>query len=604
MKENNKIEYEELLNSTLTCLQIFLNRPIKNGEKIQDEDIILNKAIERINKEKDRINDYWFLDDSRANNQYKNYAINRINNAIQTCRSILKYAHNQYYRTNVVGYAREIIQIIGDNSSNELYDNFKYGDCNYVLFGKNGAGKTTLINELSSRMLSSNSVVVPATRNINYSKDVMYRDSDANLQNALKSNDSKALFYFSKMIIRQDYAYRKASNEDETSILETAINTFNSLGLDRKLSIDEIGELYLTLEDASGKYSFSQASDGEKSSLFFIFVTLLSPKESFLIIDEPENHLNGSLMQKLFDALEDLRKDLIFVYATHNISFIETRNNIEIVYLKKNNKKDHWEFNKFVDYKNLPLDTILAVEGTNEDVVFCEGEDSNSLDCKLYRTLFSNKQIVPSNGCDKVIAETIIFNENASVLRKKAFGIIDNDFREEKNINDLREKGIFVLKLNEVENLLISDCCLKGMKDYLSIDNSLEDIKRKIIEHIKYKKDDILKDYATKSIKQIHFKNKIEDIQNIEKSIDQLNETNKKNFMESFGSFANRFETAINDLNYDDLMVLIPGKMLIKCVSKILGLSDDETYVRLCLKQIEASNSLQDALKEYICNDL
>lgn len=48
---------------------------------------------------------------------------------------------------------------------NDLFEHFKYGNRNYVIFGKNGAGKTTLLRQISEIMFK-NAIVLPADRTV------------------------------------------------------------------------------------------------------------------------------------------------------------------------------------------------------------------------------------------------------------------------------------------------------------------------------------------------------------------------------------------------------------------------------------------------------
>ena len=563
-------------------------------------------AIERMNDEIDRINNYWFLDDTNINEQFKRYSENRINSMLLTCRrmhsSFCSNTSGDFSRC--VGFATEMNSIIGDKSSNELFSNFKYGDCNYILFGKNGAGKTTLINELVKIMFESNSAVIRAARNINYNQNQYFSDSEVNLKNALTSSDGKSIFLLAKEILKKEIEYDRLEEKSGTPMNRLVENTFNSLGLNRKLKIASDAGLTLTLDDGSGEYSFSDASDGEKSAFYFISTAFLAPKNSYLIIDEPENHLNGSLMIKLFDLLESERKDLTFVYATHNLHFIESRNNVEIIYLKKIDERNRWEFNKFDDYGDLTLDTILTVEGTNDDVIFCEGENMNSLDCKLYGAMYPNYQIIPSGGCDKVVSKTFIFNDNANTFRKKAYGIVDYDFRQAEDIQRLKDKSVFVSKLNEIENYYLLEPFLKAGKEQFLIEDSVEDIKNKIINIISYKKDEVLRDFATKAIRRINLKNQLSDIHDVENSIDELNRQNKTLFLSEFGSFESKLNDALTNKEYEKLMILVPGKKFyVDAIRNSFNINKCDTYINLCIKRVGEDTTVRDALKQYISPD-
>ncbi len=87
--------------------------------------------------------------------------------------------------------------------------------------------------------------------------------------------------------------------------------------------------------DQIAQYPIDNASDGEKSVAYLIMATLLAPQHSFMLIDEPERHLNGALMRNLFDKLEAVRPYLRFVDLTYNIDFVESRKNVALIYLEK-----------------------------------------------------------------------------------------------------------------------------------------------------------------------------------------------------------------------------------------------------------------------------
>lgn len=77
------------------------------------------------------------------------------------------------------------------------------------------------------------------------------------------------------------------------------------------------------------KYPFMSLSDGEKAVFYYIAHILLAKDNSYIIVDEPENHLHLALIMKLWDALELVRSDCQFIYLTHNLEFAASRNNAE-----------------------------------------------------------------------------------------------------------------------------------------------------------------------------------------------------------------------------------------------------------------------------------
>ena len=594
--------YEKTINITLKNFDS-ISSPTTNPSSSTGSAIdLIMRVKERLLNEQRHIPFYKSEKEDSINQQYKEYVKRRVEQIFAICKEINNRHYNKDKFVGSTPLFRELINYTGEESVFELFQSFRYGNSNFVLFGKNGSGKTTLLNVLHSEMFTTNSIVVPATRNINYSNDLFHRTSDVGLIKAIScKEENKAMFYLSLMIIKEEIVQRREKKPEELIITNRVIQTFNSLGMDRELFIDENGDLYLFAKEGE-KYSLSLASDGEKSALYFIMIAFLSPNNSFLIIDEPENHLNGALMKKLFDILENERKDIKYIYSTHNINFIESRNNAEIIYLKKTNFNNKWHFNKFNEYTNLPLDLILNVEGTNDNVIFCEGEDNNSFDAKLYRILFPHYHILPSGGCEKVIIRTNVFNENKTQLRKQAFGLIDYDFKEDSYIEQLKRKNVFVLKVNEIENVFLLEDCLGRVSQHLKVSDSIENIKNNLIEIIKKKDIDIKKDYATKLLKNIHLKNKIDKIDDLTKTLDSINNQNKTIFLSAFSQFSTTLNNAITSLDYNALMKLVPGKLIINNCAKLMGLNDKDIYVKLVLKLLEEDETLSITLKDKICD--
>ena len=66
-------------------------------------------------------------------------------------------------------------------------------------------------------------------------------------------------------------------------------------------------------------------SVGERSVLYLAAQVLRVPESKIIIMDEPEVHLHPSLMGYLWDALEKVRPDCLFIYITHDVDFVTSR---------------------------------------------------------------------------------------------------------------------------------------------------------------------------------------------------------------------------------------------------------------------------------------
>ena len=62
------------------------------------------------------------------------------------------------------------------------------------------------------------------------------------------------------------------------------------------------------------EYHGKEMSDGERVALYLMGQCLCAPPGSILVIDEPEIHLHTSIMQSLWDKLEEAKPDCLFVY--------------------------------------------------------------------------------------------------------------------------------------------------------------------------------------------------------------------------------------------------------------------------------------------------
>ena len=74
------------------------------------------------------------------------------------------------------------------------------------------------------------------------------------------------------------------------STLNKVINIWNELLIHRKIVNPNSYSLKVETLDNKKTYDFNLLSDGEKAIFYYIAHVLLAKKESYIIIDEPENH--------------------------------------------------------------------------------------------------------------------------------------------------------------------------------------------------------------------------------------------------------------------------------------------------------------------------
>lgn len=526
---------------------------------------------------------------------YINTTFSNINSQLDVFFDTLgKVSHLVDFFTSLTAGLQQLQNNLNPNV-NELFDHFKYGNKNYVIFGKNGAGKTTLLKQISVDLFK-NAVVIPANRNVNpHTGNYISYYNNYTLNKMLE--DSNALLYLVRMISNKDLKSYQNGASSEDALITKFYNIFSSLCLDRDVIIDE-ETLYLQGNNIS-RYSLVNGSDGEKSIIYIILATLLAPQHSFLFIDEPERHLNGALMRNLFDKLESERPDLRFVYLTHVTDFVESRKNVELIYLEKTSAYKNWSFKKIEDYKDISLDVLLSIEGTKDDIIFCEGT-RGSIDCKILECIFPDFEVMPVGSCEQVKLNTKGINGKETLFRRKAFGLIDNDYMQPCEIEALKEDKIFPIGFNEWENFLIQSEILTYI-NAKHLQKDLSVVQEQVINYIKDNgkgggKQAILSDFIAKRYTRMLYATKLS-YNRLEEQIDAINTKNKSELIKEVEQLNYEIEQT-ND--YDKLVSIVPAKMLLNTVAKGIGLSEDEDYVDLVVKHLKQDIEFKEKVKRLL----
>ena len=152
------------------------------------------------------------------------------------------------------------------------------------------------------------------------------------------------------------------------------------------------------------EYSGNQMSDGEKAALY-LAGRVFSTDAGVLVVDEPETHFHSLLAVSLWNALEEARPDIRFVYVTHDLTFALSRHNAQFVLASPTAG-----LRRIGVESSLPTDVTEALLGSASlsfyasRVVFCEGE-ATSLDSQVYSSWFRGPDTVvrPVGDCQRVI---------------------------------------------------------------------------------------------------------------------------------------------------------------------------------------------------------
>lgn len=433
----------------------------------QQVDNYFSTLIDLINNELDD----EFLSDDVAK-KYKNLRDNWLE-SLSNC-----------YDSDIYMYETTLPQILENFKVIKLFSFISKVDSTTVIIGANGAGKSSLINELRKNSIDE-MYVLPAQkllyfvlkihdrneitreRYIQDLKEVDLKYETIDLYPTKIENDFSNTFTKLITLLVKDYTdivTRRSRKEKNLPItlLDRVEQIWNQIFPEITFNPESNHRVLEVVRNGS-KYSINGLSDGERCILFYIGNVLLAPENSYIIVDEPETFLNAAIYNELWDLLISERSDCQFVFASHNMDFVQSRTNATYMWCKKFEAPYDLDYEKLEESQEFPLSLLTEVSGTRKPILFCEGTKT-SIDYKIYTKLFSKFCFVkPVQGHKQVIQHTRAYNNLNKMHGNKAYGIIDYDWMEETKIAKYKKKNIFVLPFNEIEMLLVDEAIVKSV---------------------------------------------------------------------------------------------------------------------------------------------
>lgn len=208
--------------------------------------------------------------------------------------------------------------------------------------------------------------------------------------------------------------------------------------------------------DQGQEYAASEMSDGERVIFYVLGQALLAQPDTLLIFDEPELHINKSVLSRLWDAIESARPDCAFTYITHDVEFASSRHAASKYAVRSYQKEpsEAWDIEAIPENADIPADVVATIIGSRRPVLFVEG-DSGSLDLSLYRRVYDGFTVVAVGSCEQVIHTVVSFAARPELHHIGCAGLVDADGRTDAEAVQLEQKGIYRLPVSEVENLLL-----------------------------------------------------------------------------------------------------------------------------------------------------
>lgn len=525
-------------------------------------------------------------------------------------------------------YASNLPQIIENFKIIKLFSFISKVDSTTVIIGANGSGKSSLINELRKNSIDE-MYILPAQKLLYFVSNTFGRDSInkdqyiANLKNVetkyntiqiqtqkIEDDFSSA---FTKLITLWVKDFAKVMTDNARGVGEVSIAL-----LDRVEQIwnqifpeitfyPEANDRVLEVIRNGNKYSINGLSDGERCVLFYIGNVLLAPENSYIVVDEPETFLNAAVYNELWDLLISERSDCQFVFASHNMDFVQSRTNATYMWCKKFEAPYDLDYERLEDSQEFPLSLLTEVSGTRKPILFCEGTKT-SIDYKIYSKLFNKFCFVkPVQGHKQVIQHTKAYNDLQYVHGNTAYGIIDNDWMDESSIQVYKEQGIFVLPFNEIEMILVDEEVVKSclhFDDDKEKQQKIKNLQQSIIDSCKENKDKII---------SIALKKRLDEF--MEGNCIDINKPTKEDVEEFLKNLVNKFDAS---LIVDNITFIVEESLNSSDFSRILKICNLKNEIidyrgnteivpnfkDKALKRIALDNDLQKELRHKYFEEL
>ncbi len=353
-------------------------------------------------------------------------------------------------------------------------------------------------------------------------------------------------------------------------------------------------------------YNASEMSDGERIIFYSIGQCLAAKRNNIIVIDEPGLYLHKSIQYALWNKIEQIRSDCLFVYLTHDVEFASSRVGFKKIWLKDYDGSG-WTWVEVDEKLSLPEGLLLEIYGSRKKVLLVEG-DSSSFDVKFYRNIFNDFLVKPCDSCKNVITYTKSLRGNKEFHQLEVFGLIDKDRLTKKEIEQLEKKGIYSLTIAEVENLFVVPEILEIIANRLGLNSNkkLKEVVDFVIGEIQKELEEQISERATEELKYLmrnpdlggKGKNElVDEFSNFVKGInpDKIYDDTK-----------NEFTELIQERNYKRLLAYYNRKTIASRIGGIFGLKKEElpSFVVRLSQNEEYTDKFKEALKKYIPEEL
>lgn len=223
------------------------------------------------------------------------------------------------------------------------------------------------------------------------------------------------------------------------------------------------GSMMFSTSSGNDLITAEKLSQGEQTVLYYAAAVLYAMPNAVITVDSPSLFLHPSILNNLWNSIEELRPDCTFVYNSVDVGFVSSRTKNVVVWVKGYDARTRsWDYD-VLNPGELHEGVFLDLIGSRRPILFIEGDATHSIDARLYPLVFPDWTVRPLGSCDKVIETTRTFNYLKNMHNLESRGIVDRDRRTSKEVSYLRKKDILVPDVAEIENIFMLEGVVKPM---------------------------------------------------------------------------------------------------------------------------------------------
>lgn len=222
------------------------------------------------------------------------------------------------------------------------------------------------------------------------------------------------------------------------------------------LSRSRNGHLRFRNSSGNDTITVSKLSRGEKSCAYFLAGVLTAPAGCAIFADSPTLFMHPTVSNLFWNSLISLRPDCKFIFDTSDVVFTSRRSDCIIIWVRSyTSDPEAWEY-EIVDNEQNTDEFMLEMLGNRRATLFIEGDTTHSIDYRLYSAIFPEFHVRAVGSCNKVIEATRTFSSLNRYHFLESHGLVDRDRRTAQEVRYLRQKGIMVPEVAEIENIFLT----------------------------------------------------------------------------------------------------------------------------------------------------